>query len=484
MSSSGTKAEIIERFVEHCQRPTQMPLGFLEVDEDTYACPSELAEIVSALTEEFSIKDLVDSGILVAGEREAVALAPALTDDASFLVLRDAVTQQPYELLTHAGCLAADALPVFEILRDGRTQRLIEQGTGDLIIAFDLEHVTMLRASGLPATLAVGLNDLPLEQVGQFCESFDLSCRKSDRAISREEIEAEHGSQSEYHPDDPFRPMAQNVMNDGDTGAAQTSTAASTGPARDSGQPMKAQLAVLGWTPLELSNAVPLQLKAVVDHLHQLQRFMGVELYDIGLWEVDEETIERLRFIAERGSAVIFKGALLDAAEDIGAGIVHFGEEKPLTIGPPNDYTTALARLHEASSADGGTQLLGPNQRNEAWRDVQRLLSEQVVGPVRELALATSNPVERNLLMGLAELSNVFHMQSVVMGEQLNRRIADRGVERGGQLPEGQFKNLMAMADRLIGMARATEKCSQPRTAIIESRTIDSAGFPRLPHSA
>ena len=347
MSSSGTKAEIIERFVEHCQRPTQLPLGFLEIDEDIYACPSEPVEVVSALTGEFSIDGLVDSGI-VAEEGGAVSLVPALTGGASFVVLRDAVTHQPYELLTHAGCLSADALPVFEILRDGRTQRLIEQGTGDLIIAFDLEHVTMLRASGLPATLAVGLNDLPLEQIGKFCESFNLSCHKSDRAISREEIEAEHGSQSEYHPNDPFRPLAGRMMNDVDAGAAQTSTAATTGPARDSGQPIKAQLAVLGWTPLELSNAVPLQLKAVVDHLHQLQRFMGVELYDIGLWEVDEETIERLRFIAERGSAAIFREALLDAAEDIGAGIMHFGEEKPLAIGPPNDYTTALARRPRA----------------------------------------------------------------------------------------------------------------------------------------
>ena len=85
--------------------------------------------------------------------------------------------------------------------------------------------------------------------------------------------------------------------------------------------------------------------------------------------------------------------------------------------------------------------------------------------------------------MGFAELSNIFHMQSVVIGEQLGRRIADRGVESGGQAPEDQFKNLMVMADRLIGLARATEKCSQPRTTIIESRTINSSTFPRLPRS-
>lgn len=352
-----------------------------------------------------------------------------------------------------------------------------------MFVAFDVGHVVMLRACGLPATLAVGLDDLPLEQVDQFCESFDLGGFKSDREIVRDEIAEENGNQSEYHPDDPIRRMMQTMMNDDDNGGGQTTSSSAANPPNVLAEPIRAQLVFLGWTPWELSNAVPLKLKAVVDFLQQLQRFMDVQLHDIGLWEIDEETLERLRFIKARRSTAIFKQALLDAAEDIGAGLVHFGKEKPLAIGPPNDYATALARLHEATSAGGRTGLPGPDQKKEAWRDVQRLLNQQVVGPVRELALASNNPVERNLLMGFAELSNVFHMQTVVIGEQLNGRIADRGVERGGQLPEDQFKNLMAMADRLIGMARATERCNQPRTTIIESQTIDSPNFPRLPHS-
>ncbi|MDA1013721.1 MAG: hypothetical protein O3A00_04610 [Planctomycetota bacterium] len=482
MSSTRTKAEMIEHFLKHCRRSTQKPLGFLDVDEDVYISPSDPAEVVRVLAEESSIGNMLESGIAVAKEGEAVVLTPALSGSDSFVVLRDASTHQPYELMTHAGCLAEDALPIFEVLRDGCTQRLLEQGAGDLFVAFDLEHVVMLRACGLPATLAVGLDDLPLEQVDQFCDSFGMGGFKSDLAMFREVI-AENGNQSEYHPDDPIRRVMQNMTNGEDSGTGRTATCPVAESREVSAEPIRAQLVFLGWTPLELANAVPLPLKAVVDHLHQLERFMGVDLHELGLWRADEESLERLRFIAARRSTAIFKEALLEAAENIGAGIVQFGKDKPLALGPPNDYATALARLHESSSAEGRTRLPGPDQRKEAWRDVQRLLNQQVVGPVRELALATSNPIERNLLMGFAELSSVFHMQTVVMGEQLDRRIADRGVECGGQLPEDQFKNLMAMTDRLIGMARATERCSQPRTTIIESRTIDLPSFPRLPHS-
>jgi hypothetical protein len=483
MLTSGKKAEIIERFVGHCQCSTHMPLGFLEADEEVYSCPLEAAEVVSSLTEDFSIEDLLDSGILAAAEDEAVALAPALTGIASFVVMRDAVTHQPYELLTREGCLSGEALPVFEILRDGRTQHLMENGTGELFVTFDLEQVVMLRACGLPATLAVRLDDLPLEHVDRFCESFGVTCSRSDRIVSREEIEDEQRSQSEYHPEDPIRRMMRDRMNGdgGDAGKAANCSAPSS--AEGSAIPIKAQLVFVGWTPVEISNAVPLRLKPVVDHLYQLQRFMGVELHDIGLWEVNDETIERLRFIAERSSSAIFKEAMLDAAESSGASIMQFGKGKALAIVPPNDYTTALARLVGCSSEEGGNRMPGPNLRNEAWRHVQRLLSHQVVGPLRELALASTNPIERNLLMSFAELSNVFHLQSVVMGEQLSRRIADRGIESGGQLPEDQFKNLMAMADRLIGLAKATEKCNQPRTTVVESSIINSPSFPRLPHS-
>ena len=82
MSSSGTKAEIIERFVEHCQRPTEMPLGFLEIDEDIYACPLDSAELVSTLTDEFSIESLVESGLGCVGETVGMPLTVRLAPDA------------------------------------------------------------------------------------------------------------------------------------------------------------------------------------------------------------------------------------------------------------------------------------------------------------------------------------------------------------------------------------------------------------------
>ena len=321
-------------------------------------------------------------------------------------------------------------------------------------------------------TASLSGEELPLEDVDRFCESFSLTCRKSDRVLSRERVKTENGNQPQSRPNNPI--------------PSSTSTTTDVGQPVESGSPaatIRAQLVFVGWTPSRLSDAVPSELKDVVDYFKQLNRFMRVDLYDLGLWNPDEETIERLRFIADRRSVVIFQEAFLDAADNIGAGMASVGQEQPRSLGPPADYPAALARLHELSSSDRSSQSLGPDQRRLAWGDVQKFLNQQVIHPIREYALATHHPIERSSLMGIAELSRVFHTRVVLINEKLNWQISERGIEHVDPLPDDQLKDLLATADRIINMTKVTERCSQPRAAILQSKTIDSQTFPRLPHS-
>ncbi|MCH5377625.1 MAG: hypothetical protein JJ992_27015 [Planctomycetes bacterium] len=486
MSSSEKKTQIIERFVAHCQRSASRPLGFLEVDENVYDCPSEPAEVVSALTSDFSIEDLLDSGLLVTADSEEVALAPALAGEGSFIVLRDAASRQPYDLLARTGCLTVNALPVFEILRDGLTQHFVERGTGELIVAFDLEHVILLRACGLPATLAVGLDNLPLESIDRFCESFGLTHRAYDRA----QLGAQGGEVSDHQaindPADPL-PLTQSDTRDDDrAGTGTSATYAGSRSANGASEVKQMGLVLLGWSPLKLSADVSPQHKAVVDYLLQLERHMEVEVYEIGSWQVDEATLARLRFIAIHGHSAYFQQALLDAADDIGTGINSFDDDNCLATGPPEDYPTALSRLRDLPLSEEVRAGLGQSQSEAAWRHCERLLDQQVVAPLRESALAKYDPLQRALLMGCSELTRLFHMQSVTLGSQLSRRIADRGVDRGTSLSKGQqdqFKNLMATADRFIGMAKAAKTWNPTPTTIIESAALNPTNSPRLPHS-
>lgn len=278
------------------------------------------------------------------------------------------------------------------------------QHNGELFVACELKQVIMLRACGLSATLSVGLEDLPLEEVDTFCEAFGITRFKSDRTVDREELDAGSSDRAESNSVDPIRHMMSNMGNGGDDIAEQPISYATASTAFTSTKPPTARLVFVGWTPTELSNAVPCQLKAVVEHLLQLQRFLQVDLFDVALWEIDDDMIERLKFIANRRSTTIFKDTFLDATEFIGDSIVQFGKEKPLAISPPKDYPTALARLYESASPDNERRLPGPSQWDQAKRDVHRFLNQQIVGPMREFAMATTNPNERNML------TRIFHL--------------------------------------------------------------------------
>lgn len=212
----------------------------------------------------------------------------------------------------------------------------------------------MLRACGLPATLAVGLDDLPLGCVDRFCESFILSGYRKFHARSLEPVPAACGSPVADRPDDPTRRTFRSLPQDSHAGADLTATCAASSAAHVSEEPMQAALVLLGWTPLELSEAAPDPLPAIVNHLQELQRFLRVGLYKIDLWEVDEESLGRLRFIAARRNSTLFTEALLEEAADYKNNIVHYGQEKPVAPGPPQDYPTALARLCESASSHSG----------------------------------------------------------------------------------------------------------------------------------
>ncbi|WP_437191592.1 hypothetical protein [Planctomicrobium sp. SH527] len=474
------KVEVIQCLIEHCQRPAQMPLGFLPVDKDVYACPANPGAVARALSERFSAEDLVESGVFTVEEREVASLAPTLIGAGSFIVLRDARSGTPYELLTRTGCLGVGALPLFEILHDGCTQRLLKSGTGDLVVAFDLEAVIMLRACGLPATLAIGLEAMPLDDVSRFCQSFGLECSGIDQ---EEEWRDENGNQSEDHPGDRIRHRMRNPED-----KANADLMNGTSPSVDfheeisSGQ-MEPQLVLLGWMPLELADSVPLSLKAVVDRLHDLQRFLGVDLYGIRFWEMDGEPLERLRFIAANQNPQIFKKALQDAVVDVANNIAHFGKEKPVRMGPPNDFVSALIRLREYSASQGGMPFVDPSQRNKAWGDVVRFLDQQVINPLRESALADDDPLKRNLLLLLAELSGSFHLRSISYCEQLSDRMMNRDNVRSDEVSERNINNLMAIADRMIGAAKAVQGCHSPKLTLTRTRILASQDFLRLPQS-
>lgn len=465
VTTDAVKPQLLQRVLEHSNPSAHRPLGFLEGDPEVYELATDPAPFLKSLEDDFAAEDLLQSGLARQTSEGSLHLTDALHRGQPFLVLREAEGGLPYEFLTPTGCLAPKSLPVFEILKDAWTrQRLAEGEEGDLFVAFDFEDVLLLRACGLPATLAHGLENLPLEDLGRFHEAFGVFSFYAEGLTAKNHDPDEQNDPSGSHPADPFRPRPE---------SSSSSSQSIDYP--------DAQLVILGWTPSKLSEAMPRQLKTLADSFHELSEHLGLDLCELGLWTVSEKNLQRLQFIARRENAEFFQEALREATEPIVAGFVKFGEPEPEPAGPPTDYPEALSRLRETTLTKRSTGIPGPSPRQEAWNAVHTLLNQQIVQPLRQEAMATGDPLERTLLLGAAEVSQLFHLESVAMTEALRRRLAGRGTREGDPFPQEQFKNLMELSEKFLKLTKAAQQCQAPRPILLEATSQTSATTPCLP---
>lgn len=467
MVTDHTKSQILKQFLELCQPSSHRPLEFLPLDEDVYRVPAEPDAVLDALTANFATDALVETGLVAQGEEGAApALSPGLEAERDFIVLRDVDSGEPFELLTTAGCLTEEAIPVFEVLRDRRTQELLGPQKSRqlsevrrLVVAFDLESVHILRACGIAATLAVGLDDLPLDDVEQFNEWFSFESLRHFFKSSSASPPFGGGPPPWGVPFGHSPPGVSGGPDELDTAQAEPTNVNHSEVSSSDEQPERkgVSLVFLGWMVSGLSEAMPLKLKAVVDFLRQLEQTVGLELDGINLWESRAEAIDGLRFVAGRHHAPSFQQVLQQEFESNITGIRHLGQEPVKPPEPPADYPQALARLREAATRTRRRDRLGRDPRKQAWDDVQRLLHAQLVDPLREQAIRNDDLIQRILLLGCADLAYIFHVQSATLIEQISQSMVSFSDNTEPLLSDKsaqQIKNLLATADRMLGLAR------------------------------
>ena len=461
---SDFRTEIISRLLEHCEESADQPLGLLNCDADVRNHPRDSRSTADSLVDEFGEDAVIVAGVIIK-EQERFDLVPPLCDQTGkLIVLRDVESKAPFDLLTNEGCLIKEKLPVFEALKDAQTQKQLDANENTLFVTFSLDDAITLRACGLAATTANGLDELPLDQVDAFCESFGLTRHVSDRANERIASAQENAHQSEFHPSDPRLRTSQLHRKPNDS----TST----------------RFVLVGWSPATLCGDAPAQLSKVVDYVRKLEKHLGVNVFELRLWQPDSEDLERWKFMVDGKCPEMFAADLGDVGVDVDDCIDDFGRPKRSVTAPPSDYATSLARLEQFGGDETYPMVFGADQRKRAWSDCQRLLSQQVIQPLRELALATNCPVTRSMLMLIAELSRTYHTQSLVVADKLRRQITDRGISQADPISSDEMKSLLAVSDRLIEIFKVTNQCAQTKSTIVETSHPRIPTTPRLPHSA
>jgi hypothetical protein len=364
------------------------PWSFVGPSGECRGCVVDPAETLAVLRSEFDTPILQAAGVIDRLPDGNLCLHKQLCDPAGAIIaLRAEGAEAPFELLTAAGCLSRRSLPLLATLDDARTAHQAQQ-TGHLFASFQIQEVALLRALGFPATLCTGLQALSFEEL-----------RSLDDVFGEGQLNA--------------------LIEPGPSIGPPTAESASASGADTP------DVILLGWSLLQLDAAAPTELAKVAAAFEEFERFLECDYSWLGIWRPSSAELETLRYRLRLQALPPILSLLKDSLEDLydlcpeKAQARLAERESPR---PPVHFAQAQANL-VAKLAESRSDRSREAEAREAKQVYDEIMRRDLVRPLQEWALASSDPVVRNAGAELANICALLHEMSpslqAVVGDQL-----------------------------------------------------------------
>ena len=143
----------------------------------------------------------------------------------------------------------------------------------------------------------------------------------------------------------------------------------------------------------------------------------------------------------------------------------------------------ARIRWPEAMLPDHLHHNAGERQQ-QALRQVERLLHEQVVGPMMSEAMEAYGATERAIGLAAAQLVQLFLTESMVINARMAKTLSEKEMPGLDALPLEQIKELLKMGDRVAKFFRELDRCKQSTVNVIQVTAVPQSKPLALPSSA
>jgi hypothetical protein len=183
---------------------------------------------------------------------------------------------------------------------------------------------------------------------------------------------------------------------------------------------------------------------------------LGAELAEVGVWRPNRYQLDKIAFclaVTPPGCyATVLLGSSKDQLYPLEACADPEKAARAGTDGAPADVVEARARLLEQLKEDRGERRASDRTR-EALAAYETLTQRDLIEPLQRWALASADPVLRNVSMELADVCALLHQIAPSLHELQARdleQVLTRGVApaRGGLLQ--QYTQLSARLARLL----------------------------------
>lgn len=365
------------------------------------------------------------------------------------VIIRDRRTDVVVDILTETGSVLEDELPIFTALVGEQLLLMPDDEHHEVLVVFSIQDLAVLRACGIPATLAAGMECLCPADIDRLCEIFGLD-RKKSRRIEESEFGLE--DEAEQEPPGTLDPI-QRLTRFGAAGRGPDASTSIPGEHPDEEvdsdaaeeDSMGKRLVFVAWSPATLEIGPPVEFDAVTAHFKELKQYMGLDLYEVHVWTASSEDVKRLQFLMHHRDAGAARGVLLDCLYERMQGLEYLGKERAQGVTVPADLPAAVLMLRESLFFEGldGDRV---RRQREALQHVEQLLHKQVVGPMMDEAMESPGAPERAIGLATAQLVQMFLTQGVAINARVAKAISRKGMAGLETLPLEEIKSLLEWA--------------------------------------
>jgi hypothetical protein len=441
METVMTAQQIYQELYAVCPPyPLPGPWAALKGDPAVRAAPPDLGTWLDQMSKKFAAADLVATGVAEAASNGGLKLSARLEGAGKPLVfLYPGFGDGPSAVLAAQGMLDRRRFPVTAAFSDVATRRAVTSAD-QLLIAFSMDDVAVLRAMGLPATFAWGMDRLSPTAMFRLCESCSW----------------ESSSPWLFPPSGPPPRPGEPCMSDS--------------PDHRSA-PESLKLTFVGWSIAEMRRLEPTQLKPVIAHLGEIEEHLDLKNMGIGVWSPSPRSLERLRFhlrirVHERTTREIL--------QDIDENSVEPTSGELPVPPPPVDFRAARERYRDALR-EYKRRSCNSEQLRRARETFHERLEQEVLLPILS---PSGSPGVRNLQAALMWVSGLAHRLMPLMEAELSEeRARTLGDEPLPHLKELQvFVGMITTLTKQIQQAEAHGSLSEARTGKGRRRTLCRVG--------
>jgi hypothetical protein len=407
--------------------------------------PEDFDQFASTLRSRHTDEALVATSVFQRTEAGELVLHDRLARPGErVLLVHDLQTGQPVEFLSEAGSLSGEHA-ILNAWQRKEAVKLKAHRDRVQLVAFSVDDVALLRDLGLPATSAVGFEDLDLDQAEALARNFGISpCFQPTYGLS---VTLEKSYVSDPMPPAEERPP---------------------------------RLLLVTWRPAALCLDLPDGFRALRQRLSEFAQFLKWDLTDVLVWQPNAEDIEGFQFFADHQEKHRLRTALIESMARRLQNLKAF--DQSLQPSPPVPDLAAAMATWKAAIRENPQRIHAEQYRHEAWDELQAAIEGNITGPLIDEARASSSGSKRAQLLMAGGLAKRLVEQGLLLEAEVDARLRDFDPSiHGAGLPQTGLDQWLKLGHELAQIAERLEASESPSPGKIEWKQIAPR---RLPDSS